>query len=442
MATTNEETGASDLLGSFEDYLVADSVPLAIYNDDDIYELELDRIFGRSWVFIGHESEIEEPGDYAIRYVGDSQFIFVRGEDGDCRLLFNSCRHRGAKVCKTEQGNTSHFRCPYHGWTYKNDGTLVGVTQKDSAFPEMVPEDFRLHEAPQVESYSGFVFASLDEDAPGLKEYLGESTWYLDRLFKIADWEVIGEPQRWEVDLDWKSIAENTGTDNYHLPVGHRSATHVGMGSDAANETVENTLLAIDCDSLTASIYQLHTDDDFYWGHPPELTSTFHTDELSDEQAQLARQTVVEIGTIFPNLSFRHGSARNDPNEETTGVFGLRLWRPIGPGKVQIWTWTLVPKQASEEHKARVKRIDSNMYSVAGNFLMDDIAILEGIAEAGGSTFAKKHGIATNHTMGTSSPSDARLLDDWMGPGRVHGNGTYTDSNGKAFYQKWFDSMS
>jgi hypothetical protein len=126
----------------------------------------------------------------------------------------------------------------------------------------------------------------------------------------------------------------------------------------------------------------------------------------------------------------------------TTGVFGLRQWRPIGPGKVQVWTWTLVPAQASDAHKERVQRIDANMYSVAGNFLMDDLAILEGIAESGGSTFVKKHDVSTNHTMGVEGSSDARRLENWDGPGIVFENGTFTDSNSRAFYRSWYEAMT
>ncbi|MCW8173347.1 hypothetical protein D8S78_21120 [Natrialba swarupiae] len=101
-------------------------LPAKVFNDEEIFEAELRRIFGQCWVFIGHESEVSEPGDYARRYIGKDPFIFVRDEDGEIRVLFDSCTHHGAKVCKAEQGNTSHFRCPYHGWTFKTPAISPG----------------------------------------------------------------------------------------------------------------------------------------------------------------------------------------------------------------------------------------------------------------------------------------------------------------------------
>jgi len=89
--------------------------PLAITNNPELYQLELRRIFGRAWVYLGHISEFEEPGDYARRYIGEDPFILTRDENGELHAFLDSCMHRGAQFCTAENGNTSHFRCPYHG---------------------------------------------------------------------------------------------------------------------------------------------------------------------------------------------------------------------------------------------------------------------------------------------------------------------------------------
>lgn len=134
MATEATQDGTPARLQSVIDDVgnISDTgeIPTRIHNDREIYDLELERIFGRSWVFIGHESEIPEPGDYAKRYIADNPVIFVRDESGEIQVLFDSCRHRGTTVVRAEQGNTTHFRCPYHNWTYKNTGELVGVPHK------------------------------------------------------------------------------------------------------------------------------------------------------------------------------------------------------------------------------------------------------------------------------------------------------------------------
>ncbi|HLN71622.1 MAG TPA: Rieske 2Fe-2S domain-containing protein [Streptosporangiaceae bacterium] len=102
-------------------------IPAHIYGDPEIFALERDRLFARSWVFLAHESEIPDPGDYVVRRVLADSFIVARDESGVVRVLFNMCLHRGMQVCRAEMGNASHFRCPYHAWTYRNDGRLAGL---------------------------------------------------------------------------------------------------------------------------------------------------------------------------------------------------------------------------------------------------------------------------------------------------------------------------
>jgi 3-phenylpropionate/trans-cinnamate dioxygenase subunit alpha len=98
-----------------------------IFFDPEVYQLELERIFARSWLFLGHESQIPEPGDHMTAYMGEDPVIIVRGDDGKIRGFLNSCRHRGMKVCRADRGNARQFTCSFHGWTYGNRGELKGV---------------------------------------------------------------------------------------------------------------------------------------------------------------------------------------------------------------------------------------------------------------------------------------------------------------------------
>ena len=100
-------------------------VPAHVYADPEIFALERDRLFARSWVFLAHESEIPDPGDYVVRRVLADSFIVARDESGVVRVMFNMRLHRGMQLCRAEMGNASHFRCPYHAWTYRNDGRLA-----------------------------------------------------------------------------------------------------------------------------------------------------------------------------------------------------------------------------------------------------------------------------------------------------------------------------
>src|SRR5229473_2376945 len=102
-----------------------DTVHRRIYTDPDIYRDEMARIYGRTWVFIAHESEVPEPGDFKTDTIGGRPIIIARDSGGQVHILNNACRHRGATVCNLPDGNTTFFRCPYHAWTYKTDGTLA-----------------------------------------------------------------------------------------------------------------------------------------------------------------------------------------------------------------------------------------------------------------------------------------------------------------------------
>src|SRR5262245_47313109 len=154
-----------------------------IYNDEEIFRLERERLFSRAWVFVGHESEIPQPGDYVVRRVVDDSFIVIRGEDGRVRALFNMCLHRGMQVCRAEMGNASHFRCPYHGWSYRNDGRLVGLPFHRDAYggeAGLRRAGQALLPAPSLGTHNGLIFVNLDPDAPPLREHLGDFAFYLD----------------------------------------------------------------------------------------------------------------------------------------------------------------------------------------------------------------------------------------------------------------------
>ena len=140
-----------------------DRVHGSVYTSPAVFDLEMRRIFREGWVFVAHESEVPEPGDYVTKRIAGEPYVVARGKDGMVRVLANRCTHRGNRLCNAEKGNTSSFRCPYHGWTFSNDGSLSGVPMREG-YAERFPEiraSLGLVRAPRQESYGGFVFASL-----------------------------------------------------------------------------------------------------------------------------------------------------------------------------------------------------------------------------------------------------------------------------------------
>jgi len=199
-----------------------------VYTDADIFELEMERIFGRAWVFVGHESQVPDPGDYRTTDIGRQPVIMVRHSDGSVRVLLNRCSHRGAKLCNTPCGNAKRLTCLYHGWSYDTDGTLLAVPMPEGAAHHFDMADFGLAAAPRIQVYRGFVFASLAANGPPLDDHLGPMKANIDDLVDRAPAGAIALDagmHRYIYRGNWKLQIENV-LDSYHVPFSHVSTVN------------------------------------------------------------------------------------------------------------------------------------------------------------------------------------------------------------------------
>ncbi|WP_016881614.1 MULTISPECIES: aromatic ring-hydroxylating oxygenase subunit alpha [unclassified Rhodococcus (in: high G+C Gram-positive bacteria)] len=204
-----------------------DRVHGSVYTSPEIFQREMDTIFRKGWVYVAHESEVSEPGDYLTRRIGHDPVVVVHGKDGKLRVLLNRCSHRANKLCNAEMGNANSFRCPYHGWTFSNDGSLTAVPMRNGygeAF-QKVRSELGMAEAPRVDSYGGFLFASLAADGISLQEHLGNATKAIDRLLNLSPTGTIDLRSNWMKHLhhaNWKMVVENN-VDGYHALFTHAS---------------------------------------------------------------------------------------------------------------------------------------------------------------------------------------------------------------------------
>lgn len=203
-----------------------DRVHSAIFTDEEIFSEEMKRIFEGGWIFVGHGSEVPNPGDYRLKQMGGKSVIMVRDKEGLVRLLLNRCRHRAAEVCHRDQGNTSFFRCGYHGWTYRSDGQLVGVP-----FPNAYGEDFDkaaygLTPVAEIGEYRGFVFASLQPTTVSFDDYLAGAREGID-MFCDASPEGEIEVRAGVTKMAFKGNWKYVGMDGYHPEFTHRSVQDV-----------------------------------------------------------------------------------------------------------------------------------------------------------------------------------------------------------------------
>lgn len=209
----------------WDELIQHDRVHGSVYTDPAVYEAELERIWYRTWVYVGHESEVPEPNDYVLKSIGPQPVIMTRDRQGKMHLLLNRCTHRANLVCDAPQGNSSAFRCPYHGWTFANTGALLGYPFSSGYGGRELKSELGLAPVPRMESYQGFVFGSFAEDGPSLAEHLGDAAGEIDRLVRLSPEGAIELRAGWlkhKVRANWKMLLENE-TDGYHPQFVHAS---------------------------------------------------------------------------------------------------------------------------------------------------------------------------------------------------------------------------
>ena len=197
-----------------------------IYRDPAVFEDEMHNIFEKTWVYVAHDSEIPNPGDFKTTAVGRLPVIVSRDKGGKVHVLLNVCRHRGAVLCRTERGNTNKFVCPYHAWIYGNDGNLLSTSSLEGGFPQGFAEGIGgLIHLPRVATYRGLIFASVSPTGDSLESQLGPVRTYIDLWFDQSPNGRVRllEPRRAFYDANWKFQLENT-TDGWHARYVHDSA--------------------------------------------------------------------------------------------------------------------------------------------------------------------------------------------------------------------------
>lgn len=445
VSPTTVEPKLEALLNRVETSLADELVPVDIFNEETVFRAEMEQIFTRTWVFVAHESEIPRAGDFVQRRIGVDPVIVTRTGEGRINVLSNYCRHRGSQVCQTDSGNSRFFKCPYHGWTYSNDGELVGTPMMHHAYGEKLdPKDWSLMRAPRVESRQGFIFASLSEEVPTLDEFLGGAGWMLDLIVGLHPdgMRVAGPPDRYKVKADWKTAAENFAGDVYHVPNLHWSTEEIKV-SQGLQGTAE-----------IGRAYEFENGHNFMghawtkaihpgfvlWGYPPEITEQFDLSGLDEAGRFVVDHEPPTVGTIFPNLSFIRFLTPATPGGPVSVVTSFRQWQPIGPGEMELWSWQFVWNFESEESAQQAYVTGQFVFGSAGIFEQDDTVAWEGVPRAAASPWMRKEQMNFHFQMGRKSPVDQSPDPDWTGPG-IHRNTGYGEHTQLNFYRHWLRVM-
>ena len=214
---------AADLY-DWDELVQEDRVHRLIYTDPAIFSAEMTQIFAAVWVYLGHESQIPKNDDFITTRLGLRPIVLLRDSQGKIRGLYNRCSHRGTTLCRKDKGSAKFFQCPYHGWSYLNTGKLRAVPWADGYACDFKDAKFNLAQIPRVETYRGFIFATLNPDAPPLLEYLGPIARPIDEWLDRhpGGRVVVCEANRLKYKGNWK-LAYDNSADGYHVVFSHRS---------------------------------------------------------------------------------------------------------------------------------------------------------------------------------------------------------------------------
>jgi len=424
-------------------------IPAHIYNDEEIFRLERERLFSRAWVFVGHTSEIPQPGDYVVRRVLEDSFIVSRGEDGVVRALFNMCLHRGMQVCRAELGNASHFRCPYHGWSYRNDGRLVGLPFHRDAYGGEA--GFRrkgqtLLPAPSLDTYNGLIFVSLDPDAPPLREYLGDFAFYLDYYTKQSGSGIeLRGPQRWRIKANWKIGAENFAGDMYHTPQTHTSVVEIGLFREPKAEKRKDgcTYWAGNGGGTTYKLPPGTLEEKLrYVGYPDVMIEKMKQGWSHEQLDVIGRDGfMISAASVFPNLSLVHNWPRVGDSDDVLPFISIRTWQPVGPDETEVLSWFAVDAEAPEEFKALSYKAYLMCFGSTGMFEQDDVENWVSLTSTAAGSMARR--LLLNSRMGLledgSNVVPALGPEQFSGPGEAYvGYGEY---NQRHLLNRWADHL-
>lgn len=313
-----------------------DRVAGQLYTDPAIFAEEMTKIFYRTWVWVAHESEIPQAGSFKTTQVGDQSVIVTRDRQGNFNTLLNRCRHRGATVCDQRSGKANGFTCPYHNWSYALDGRLRGIPYPTGYEGVIDKNDYPLQKL-RTESFLGMIFATFNQDADPLEEFLGDAKLWMERFFKQSNGfptKVLGS-HKFRFSGNWKIQMENT-TDGYHFPMVHKSWM--------ASVDAETASMMSFMDDPAAQTHALGN------GHSVAIMAAAHADlDIDDGSEQIQprfqhladelREAGESPERIRRYLRSMHGCGFNlnlFPNVAMSSSF-FRVLIPISVDETEIW---------------------------------------------------------------------------------------------------------
>jgi p-cumate 2,3-dioxygenase alpha subunit len=353
------------------------------FTSPDIAELEHQNIFDKCWLYLGHESELEKPGDFRRRTVAGRPLFWVRGNDGNVRVFHNTCTHWGANVCRVDEGNAETFQCFYHAWTFDNKGQLVSVPDEAGYSQGFNKAEMGLVSPPRLQQYRGLYFVSFNPDVADLISYFAGAKEYLDLILDQSQegWRVVPGKQKYSVRANWKMFSLNS-LDSYHVKPLHVTFFRY-MQSLGPGDAPPPPPAFPGAEGRSLALGNGHGVDIFVAGDRARPIAHWHP--------ILGEETKEEIRSVRANLVERFGEERAYlmcntnrllliyPNFALHDIAGisLRYFEPAGPESMQVTVQTLAPKNESAELLNRRLENFLSFLGPGGFAHADDIEAME-----------------------------------------------------------------
>jgi len=429
----------------------------AIYFDEEVYRRELARIFEGSWLPVGHEDMVRNPGDYVTNYMGEVPVILVRDRGGRVRVLINKCRHRGNQVCLFDRGNVRGFTCSYHGWAYGTDGRLISVPMEEEFYHgALEKEKWGLEEAGVV-NFHGLIFATLNREAPSFEDWLGADVrWWLQHFVlaePIGGLEALPGWHRCESPANWKLIAENFIGDNYHFAHTHTSWIRVARAF--RERGILTPMTTAPHSALRGADAKYSVTAGYRSGAPLGLgallarTEALHERDLEDARplgpaaVEWVRERNARMSKALAEYEPRPGCFGHGLLFPNLGLMGyvspmigrhFLLFHPRGPAAHEIWQWTMVEREAPESVKElAVQRVYQGQH-MAGVIAPDDVENFERIVEASHSPRTWRYPMNYEIHLGHDEDQLPHV------PGNI--GAEPSEVNQREFYRFWLEVMS
>jgi len=351
-----------------------------LFNDEELFELEMEHIFESGWVYLCHESQVANPNDFFTTYIGRQPVVVTRDEQGEINCMINACAHRGATLCRVQKGNKKFHVCSYHGWTYDSTGKNVDVKDLSSGgYPDpFLQASHDLSHIAKLGVFGGFVFGSLSADVPELEDYLSESKPFIEMISAMSaeGMEVVKGSSTYIYEGNWKMQAEN-GIDGYHFTTIHanyvgviarRAAIEAAGGEDKVKVAYDSSMMK----GFSSGHYDLNNGHAVIWIDFPKPENR-PLWEMKDEvearvggakaEWMLKRQRNL---LVYPNVQLMEQASSQ-----------IRVFRPISYNRTEVKIYCIAPRNETQSMRERRLRQYEDFFNATGMATPDDLMEFE-----------------------------------------------------------------